>query len=352
MKPGRFSTAVHYLVAFVMVFESFAAGCGKSPLRPPAQTSKTSRSVSAGKMIEQDIIELPSDEYKDPNGNSRGFQYAPQDWHGGHSSLPTGPYTTPASLLTCVDSIKAVQAAKAEFSRRGYTRDAGLDSVIILDKQSTVLIGYLKPGYARNQAIAYIVVVTRRVDFMVPVQIGDASGHMYYGGWIPVTEWRTQVGGGLAIHSASDSLLFVNNSSDPPISISQFPVSGFNNVVTITAGDSIAVVSRADLEAAGAAADGKGEWISASDIYGYAPADNTYTWQPSPDPYYWQKIEQYNREWAKLIGVVGIAATFGFLAVVLPESGPLDAEIIRRAFISAGVTGAAAGAGYWVEHTP
>lgn len=100
-------------------------GCGNGPMQPSADNSQRQLATPTP-------FRIPSgDEYGDGAGG--GFNM-PTNWTGGPRSIAVGPAITPAQVMASVESLAAVQAVKADFANRGYTRDAARDTCFLNPK--------------------------------------------------------------------------------------------------------------------------------------------------------------------------------------------------------------------------
>jgi hypothetical protein len=351
MKTSSLSKLLRISLSTLLVLTQLGlAGCGKEPMKPSASTLRAKGGAGS-----QSIARMPTDDDFGPRLGGPGF--APPTWHGGPGSLPTGPGITPQELLAHVDSLEAVQHAKAEFQSRGYIRRADLDSLCIQGKASTVLLGYQKPGLELNQAEAYIFVVTRRVDQLVAAEIGDADNPgVFHEGYVPVTLWQTQVGGGLIGHSHSDpdTIVYLDTPEDPSLLI----VGQLNDAHAPSwSGTTGSVV----LTGLGTKIDFY-DFITVWDMYGYnfnqpAQPDATWTYYPYHDDAYWADIAHNNRTWVQALGEFAIVASTTsviFVAGAALAGIPISFLTIRAAIVTGMISGAGSlGASYWWDsHRP
>src|SRR5262249_37344966 len=137
-----------------------------------------------------------ADDENQPGGGS--LPDPPVNWHGARGSLPIGPSITLAEVLGHADSMMAVQAAKAEFARRGYVRHAELDSAAVNATCSAAILAYSRPGYSIQQVQAYILIACRRVKVVqTAIQCEYNPPFSCHSENDTLTVFETQVSGGL-----------------------------------------------------------------------------------------------------------------------------------------------------------
>src|SRR5215831_9087367 len=347
MKAHTLSNLTRIVMASVLLAAQLTGvGCSKEPLKPKVQAG--SRTAAGGSLSNSE--EMPSGD--DTGHQGAGAQYIPPNWHGGPGSLPMGPDITPQEVLAHVDTLRSVAAAKNEFASRGYVRHPELDSLCINGANSTVLLGYQKPGYNLQVAIAYIFVVSRRVTANVDAEIGDTNGHTWHE-TIPVTLYETQVGGGLISHTSADSVVYTSGAGDPPlqvVSVDDTPPPS----ITFTRNGYVMTIS-----SLASAINGSSdiEWISDCDVLGWSPAqaDVTFYISEAQAPDYFHQLEQANADAAVAIAVWSLGYIAGFSIAYLsgnPElAWPVQDLVIRQAIAAGLITGQAASALYWIPQS-
>jgi hypothetical protein len=338
MKISPVSHVLRVCLPVTLVLAQFdLTGCGKEPLAPRPAAMHSAKPGGATQ-----LGELPPD---DGPQSAAGPNFAPPNWHGGPRSLPTGPDITPQELKAHVDSMPCVQKAKDSFAARGYVRRPDLDSLAIMGRASTVLLGYQKPGLEISQAEAYIFIATRRVDQYVTAEIGSANDPgSFYEGIVPVTMWQTQVGGGLIVHTIQDSIVFVDTPEDPALMVTT--LTGSNASTPVLDGTSIALSGLP-------AVLGDGQWITAYDLYQLHNPDSLLYYMAVEDSLrtaaYDRMVAEQDRRACMyagifLVGFVQALASTYIVAAMQPFGQP----ILRVAIMLGLLNGAANCDSYWI----
>ena len=325
--------------AILLLTQLEMAGCGKEPMRPTPAAQQLASRTEANAHVARMPIDDPPMGVTTPN-------FAPPTWHGGPRSLPTGPYITPQELLAHTDSMPCVQKAKDAFSSRGYIRRADLDSLTIRDKSSTVLLGYQKPGLDASQAEAYIFIVTRRVDQLVGAEIGDPDNPgVFHEGYVPITMWQTQVGGGLIVHTNQDSVVFVDTPEDPALMVS----TTMSQLATAPTLDGTQIV----LSGLPAIIDA-GDWMTGFDLFQYRSPDSLKYYIAIEDSMrtasYYDSLREQDRMACRYAGLflVGFAEALATTYIVAATT-PLGPSVLRMAIMLGLVQGTGNDAAYWIS---